>query len=233
MSKKEQAAKAARQLLLNQYHGVLATQSLSLPGYPFGSVVPYCLDGKGHLVMLISRIAQHTKNIEADNKVSLTVTEADIDDIQTGARLTWVGDAYQVNDPLLAERYYAFFPQARGYHQTHDFDFYVIELVRARFIGGFGEIYWLEPELLIKSNPFFGEVEQGMVQHMNQDHTKAMETYCQKADIKLPEGITPQMAGIDSEGFNLRITDKIVRIPFAETVDTPQQVRQQLVALAH
>lgn len=232
MSKKEQAARAARQLLLNQYHGVLATQSLSLPGYPFGSVVPYCLDNRGQLVMLISRIAQHTKNIEADRKVSLTVTEADVDDIQTGARLTWVGDAHLTDDPLLAERYYAFFPQAKGYHQTHDFDFYVIELVRARYIGGFGEIYWVEPELLLRPNPFFGEVEQGMVQHMNQDHTKAMMTYCQNADIALPEDVAPEMAGIDSEGFNLRIADKVARIAFDEAVETPQQVRKKLVAMA-
>lgn len=59
-----------RGLLLREYHGVLSTHPVDTPGYPFGSIVPYCLDRRGYPEILISRIAQHTKNIQADPKLS-------------------------------------------------------------------------------------------------------------------------------------------------------------------
>ncbi|HBM10724.1 MAG TPA: heme iron utilization protein, partial [Pseudomonas sp.] len=68
-----QAAKHARQLLLKEYRGVLSTHSKAMPGFPFGSAVPYCLNEEGWPLILISRIAQHTKNLQADPRCSLLV----------------------------------------------------------------------------------------------------------------------------------------------------------------
>lgn len=181
MDNKTEAANAARDLLLNEYHGILSTHSHDVPGYPFGSVMPYCLDAEGQPVILISRIAQHTKNIQENPKVSLIISQSDVDDVHKGGRLTWLGDVEKVEaDDVLAERYYSFFPQARNYHKTHDFDFYRINLVRARFIGGFGKIFWVENDLLKRVNPFYGEAEAGMVSHMNDGHGDAMGKYCLK-----------------------------------------------------
>ncbi len=59
-----EAVKHARELLLKEYRGVLSTHSKSMPGFPFGSVVPYCLDDQGRPLILISRIAQHTHNLQ-------------------------------------------------------------------------------------------------------------------------------------------------------------------------
>ena len=72
-----QVAKNARELLLKEYRGALATQSKAMPGFPFGSVVPYCLDEQGRPLILISRIAQHTHNLQKDPKCSLLVGERD------------------------------------------------------------------------------------------------------------------------------------------------------------
>ena len=232
MADRQKAASQARALLLNEYQGVLATQSVSMPGYPFGSVAPYCLDADGQLVILISRIAQHTRNISQDPKVSLTIVQSHVDDIQTGGRLTWVGDAEKIEDPVAAERYYSYFPQSRNYHTTHDFEFYRIKLVRARFIGGFGEIYWVNPEELLLSNPFAGEIEKGMVQHMNEDHQAAIIQYCLNVGEILPEGVTPKMAGVDTEGFHVLIGERVIRIPFEAPVTSAGDVRKALVAMA-
>lgn len=60
------AIRPARELLLKEYRGVLSTHSKSMPGFPFGSVVPYCLDAEGNPLILISRIAQHTHNLLKD-----------------------------------------------------------------------------------------------------------------------------------------------------------------------
>ncbi|MBE0944683.1 heme iron utilization protein, partial [Escherichia coli] len=49
----------------------------------------------------------------------------------------------------------------------HDFDFWVLQPVQWRFIGGFGAIHWLAAERVPLANPFAGEAERGMVEHMN------------------------------------------------------------------
>ncbi len=225
----------ARRLLLGGYHGVLSTLSVEAPGYPFGSVVPYCLDRQGWPVILISRIAQHTKNILADPKVSLIVCEDSAHDIQATARLTCLANAEPIADGNgdTPTRYYRYFPQARGYHQTHDFEFYRLALVRARYIGGFGSIHWLAPEQLLRPNPFSPEQEQTMVQHMNEDHQGAMVHYCENQRIPVPADDKPAMAGVDSEGFHLRLGARIVRFDFGGAVSTPLEVRAELVGMAH
>ena len=212
---------------------MLSTLSVDVPGYPFGSVVPYCLDGQGLPILLISRIAQHTKNILADSRVSLTVTEGEVEDVQTGGRLTFLGNARLADAQEEAgERYYRYFPQSRDYHKTHDFDFYRIEPVRARWIGGFGDINWLQPGQLVLPNPFDSAQELSMVEHMNADHVEAMRRYCELAGITLNNGTIPQLAGIDGEGFHLRLNARLVYFQFESPVATPMEVREALVKMA-
>ena len=231
MVDKQGAAETAKEFLRSETSGVLSTQSRVLDGYPFGSVVPYCLDTDGYPVILISHIAQHTRNIEKNSKVSLTVTEAGVDDVQTGARLTWVGDAEKTSDPDSISRYYRFFPESRDYHKTHNFEFYRIIPVRSRYIGGFGDIHWLENHLMVEANPLAGEVEESVVTHMNQDHQDSIRTYCRQFDIDVPEGIQPEMSGVDPSGFYLKVGKRVVRIPFAERVETVADIRRLLVQM--
>ena len=111
--KLEAASHDARKLLLGEYHGILSTHSQDVPGYPFGSVMPYCLDADGQPIILISRIAQHTKNVEADPRVSLIISQSGVDDVHTGGRLTWLGDVEKLEaDQDLQDRYYSFFPSS-------------------------------------------------------------------------------------------------------------------------
>ena len=229
-----ESAKQARDLLLENYQGILCTNSKDLPGYPFGSVAPYILAADCQPVILISTIAQHTKNIHFDNKVSLVVTEGDTEDLQTAGRVTYIGDARKLDDGDndAMERYYEYFPQSRGYHKTHDFDFYTIDLQHLRYIGGFGEIYWVEKEKFLMPNPFGLTQEQGMLQHMNNDHTDAIRHYCDIHDFGITDGRDPVMVGIDGEGFHLRIGKCIHRINFREPVNTAEDVRKALVEMA-
>lgn len=230
----KEKAVAARDLFLQEYQGILCTNSVEMPGYPFGSVVPYCLNNEGMPVILISNIAQHTKNIKQDSKVSLFATEGTPDDMQTVGRVTFIGDAKILSEDRIdwINRYYEYFPQSRDYHKTHDFYFYTIELKRVRFIGGFGQIYWIEKEDFITPNPFSFEQEQHMVQHMNTDHMDAIRHYCDLHSILLNDDEKVVMAGIDSEGFHLRINKRIYRIKFQQSVSNSQEVRAAMVAMA-
>jgi heme oxygenase (biliverdin-IX-beta and delta-forming) len=231
---KEKKAKAARNLLLSQYQGALSTHSVDVAGYPFGSVVPYCLNKSGLPIILISTIAQHTKNIKSDPKVSLLVTEPDADDVQTVGRTTYIGDAeiLDQNDVDSIERYYQYFPQSRDYHLTHDFNLYYIKPTCIRFIGGFGQIYWIEKEEFLLANPFGLAEEKQMLDHMNADHLDAIRHYCDVCTIFYNESQSPEMVGIDSEGFHLRIGSRIYRINFTEPVTTAGAVRKALVDMA-
>ncbi|MGH8355403.1 MAG: HugZ family protein [Pseudomonas sp.] len=225
------AAKHARELLLKEYRGVLSTQSKAMPGFPFGSVVPYCLDAEGRPLILISRIAQHTHNLIADAKCSLLVSERGAEDIQAVGRLTLLAEARQITEGAAIEaaaaRYYRFFPSAQGYHNAHDFDFWVLEPVRWRYIGGFGAIHWLDSVAL--ANPFAGEVEAGMLAHMNADHAAAIAHYVELADLAREPAA--QLVGIDSEGFHLRIGQALYWLAFPQPCSNPGAVRQALVAL--
>lgn len=235
MTRLSKAAEQARRLLLQESAGILSTHSQAVPGYPFGSVVPYCLDLNGRPVILISTIAQHTKNIMADGRVSLTVTQSGHVDVQAASRVTLLANASCVGGVNEKEvlRYYEFFPDSRDYHSTHDFDFYTLEAVKIRFIGGFGEIYWLEPSDVLIKSPFSREEEYGMVTHMNQDHVDTMRHYCTKAAIDVPVDCSPAMAGVDGEGFHLRLDKHVERFDFDKPVLTSMEVRKAMVVLAN
>ena len=225
-------SESARELLLTQSHGVLSTQSLDCAGYPFGSIVPYVLDQAGKPIILISRLAQHTKNIAADPRVSLLLSDAGqagFADIQTCGRITLVGDAEPVSGGDTRERYLRFFPDARSYVEELDFEFYRLEPLKVRFIGGFGQIHWVPVAELCQHNPFENDAEQDIVEHMNSDHADAVQRYCEMAGVSVPAELTPQMAGVDACGFQVRVGQKIIRCSFDQPATTANDVRKALI----
>jgi putative heme iron utilization protein len=219
---------SARRLFLQESFGILSTLSLDVPGYPFGSVVPYCADGTGRPVIYISHIAQHTKNIKADPRVSLTIVESHSgdDEVQSRGRLTLIGDAapVQQGERRTAERYFRHVPESRQYDQTHDFAFYRIDLVRLRFIGGFGQIHWVEPREFLIDNPFSEAQEGRILDHMNTDHAGALRQYAGGKDSI--------MTGIDSEGFDMLANGRKLRIDFDGPVRSMEEARAALVAMS-
>ncbi|MCG2633445.1 MAG: DUF2470 domain-containing protein [Gammaproteobacteria bacterium] len=221
-----------RAFVRSQRFGVLATTSLAVPGYPFGSVTPYVIDAEGYLIILISTLAQHTRNLAADGRCSLTIIDAAAGDPQAGSRLTWLADARRLSgaDAERAHsRYLRFFPDSGEYHQTHDFSYYGLVPVKHRYIGGFGDIHWIEADQLALLNPL-AESEAGILEHMNSDHQAALSHYCQIFAEITPAEV--QMVGVDPDGFDLLADEVLLRVPFEQPVTTLAEARQALVALA-
>lgn len=138
--------------VLNLLHGTqastLATQSIQMPGYPYATVVPNVLDEQHRPILLISALAEHTKNLLADPRVSISVTEAGIANVQDGQRLTLVGDAERFEPTQdLIDRYLRYVPSAEQY-LVLDFMFFRILPKRLRYIGGVGKMGWVEAETL-------------------------------------------------------------------------------------
>jgi putative heme iron utilization protein len=150
------------------------------------------------------------------------------------AALTLLADAKRIETEVedAAERYYRHFPEARGYHRTHGFEFWQLALKRIRFIGGFGAIHWLEPAELLAPNPFSVTEEAGMVAHMNEDHTDAMRDYLRPLLGDAVGSLEPTLAGVDGEGIHIKAGLRVYRMPFPAPVTTAREVRGALVELA-
>lgn len=138
-------AQEARNLLRAHRYGVLSTLSKKFDGFPFGSITPYMVDHDGSLLILISTLAEHTKNIQADARVSLICHNQRDPHIQTQGRVTVLGLAEAVSDKAgVGVRYLRYFPEAQTYFEMHDFGFYRIRPTAIRYIGGFGRIHWVQ-----------------------------------------------------------------------------------------
>jgi heme iron utilization protein len=224
-------ANAARKLLNHQSTGVLSTHSVEVEGYPFGSIAPYVLNYDGEPIILISEIAQHTRNIRRNNRVSITIFDQCAVDPLASSRLTWVGNAEPVEpgDREIRQRYLRYFPSAESYFDTHDFSFYCIRLQKARYIGGFGEIFWIDPDAMLLVNPF-RDSETRIVEHMNEDHQEALFHYCKLLRVTAVEAV--KMTGIDSEGFDMLADERKLRIDFDTSIATVEAARAALVKLA-
>lgn len=220
----------ARRLLRARRYGVLSTLSKKLKGHPFGSVTPYVLDHGGRPVILISTLAEHTKNIDADPRVSLLVHEPG-DNVQAESRATLVGNAARLRDQESPKpRYLRYFPGAAGYFDTHDFFFYCIEPAILRFIGGFGEIHWIETESYLAPENKLEEQEAEILEHMNRDHAHNLRDYCRHYERK--DAIDAEMVGIDCDGFDLRADGELLRFDFDQPVLDAEAARTALVTMA-
>lgn len=221
----------ARRFLRSSHNAILSTHCVKFAGYPFGSVAPFVVDHSGQPLILISTLAEHTRNIMADCKASVLVF-ASSDDLQANARLTLLGDMEQTDkhDPLLRARYLRFFPEAEQYFSAHDFYFYRLHIKQARYIAGFGSMSWIAGEEFRSAPSPLAALEPGILQHMNSDHADSLASYCQHFHELTPAKV--EMLGIDSDGFDLRADARILRFEFEAPVSDAQSARAALVAMS-
>src|SRR5271156_5934807 len=121
-------AKLARSLLRRSRQGALATL---MPGCgdPYCSLVNVASDLDGSPMLLISRLALHTKNILGDARVSLMLDERAAGDPLEGARIMLAGRAEQAEADhvtVLRGRYLNAHPSAAAFVDFKDFAFFRI-----------------------------------------------------------------------------------------------------------
>ncbi|MDD2833119.1 MAG: DUF2470 domain-containing protein [Methylotenera sp.] len=231
--------KEARLFLRSNRSGMLSTHSAKFEGYPFGSVAPFVLDHTCQPVILISTLAEHTKNISANPKISLLVF-AGSDDLQANARLTLLGEAHKINqdeDTELRARYLRYLPQAASYFDMHDFAFYRIKIKQSRYIGGFGKMSWFAENALtadLNTDTALASQEAAIIAHMNAEHANSLINYCKH--IHAIEATDAQMLGIDCDGFDVSVavndTSTILRFNFEQAIHDATSARAALVRLS-
>ena len=218
-------AREARQLLRAHRYGALCTLSKKFDGHPFGSITPFLVDHDGSLLILISGLAEHTKNIINDPRVSLISHNQDDPHIQTQGRVTVVGTASHVTDRNGAgKRYLRYFPEAETYFAMEDFSFYRIVPEAIRYIGGFGNIHWVKTGYTVASYPLI-EQEDDILAKVNTEHKAAIRRHTAQ------DNLNAELIGIDCDGFDIRTGEKTLRIQSDVPILDAQQALQLLTIL--
>lgn len=223
---------AAKKLMREARSGALATLMVG-SGDPYCSLVNVASASDGAPLLLISRLAVHTKNVLADARVSLMLDERKAGDPLEGARVMLMGSASKTESEDARRRYLARQPEAEMFAGFGDFAFYEVKLKGAHLVAGFGRIVDLKPgdlltdlagaEALIAAEP-------EVIEHMNQDHADTCRLYATKL-LGAPDREW-RCVGCDPDGLDLQCGRTGLRLPFPQRVSQPGVLRAVLKQLA-
>jgi putative heme iron utilization protein len=231
-------AECARTLMYLGRIGSLSTLSRKQPGFPFGSVMPYGLDDRGRPIFLISTMAMHTQNLQADPRASLLVTQADTGGDPLGAsRLTLVGSVLPLQPsevPAARQLYLRRYDNSKYWIDFEDFSFYRMEVVDVYYVGGFGVMGWVPASEYDRAQPDpLADSTAEIIQHMNADHKDALILIARAFT-----GIASQeaaMTSVDRLGFHVRLKTEDAmrgaRIAFLREVRSPEETRDVLIEM--
>jgi heme iron utilization protein len=230
-------AERVRTLLTGFGTGTLSTIALEPAGYPYGTFVTYAMDG-ARPVFLISRIAEHTKNLAADPRASLLVHESGKADPLANGRVTLAGRVERLaraNAGSARASFLAAHPYAESFVDFDDFDFYALAVEAIRYIGGYGRMSWVDANAYGEATPDpIASAASGIIEHMNDDHAEALTLYC-KAFSKARDVERAEMTAIDRYGFEMTAHGPfgrgLVRLAFETPIANAMDARQRLVAM--
>jgi len=228
-------ARLARSLLRRRRQGALATL-MPDSGDPYCSLVNLASHPDGSPILLISRLALHTRNLLSDARISLMLDERAEGDPLEGSRIMLAGQAEQADGDVVAilrRRYLNAHPSSEAFVNFKDFSFFRIRPTGAHLVAGFGRIVDLEPDQFltdISDAALLLEAEQGAVDHMNADHRDAMDLYATK--LLGAQSADWRCTGCDPEGVDLQAGATTLRLDFPHRIVTPAALRQMLKQLA-
>jgi heme iron utilization protein len=224
----------ARLLLRRARTAALGTSNLDPKG-PYVSLANIATDGQGYPVIFISRLAWHTRNIEARPEASLMVAEIPAEgDALTGPRVTVLGQFEPVPKEAIAERYAHHHPAARTYLDFPDFSFWRLKPRKIHAVAGFGRIETMTPDEVFlpesTAAAVMNQAESAII-HMNGDHADAVELYAVK--LLGADAGKWRITAIDPDGAQLELEDKVLRLAFEKPAEKAADLRQIFVTLAH
>jgi hypothetical protein len=202
-------------------------------GFPMTTLVSVATDLDGAPLLLVSGLSHHTRNLDADPRCSILLSEGGRGDPLAHPRLTLIGRATRTADSVVRRRFLARHPKAKLYVDFPDFAFFRVEPERMALNGGFARAYDgpAAPILSIISNrDGYAELEEGAVEHLNEDHADTLSLY---AEALCSMAAGPWRAtGLDPDGLDLAAGDRTARIAFHPPLQDAQSLRMGLKALA-
>lgn len=182
-------------------------------GAPYASLVTVAFDLDLAPILLLSGLADHTRNLAADGRVSLLLdgTEGHPNP-QTGPRVTLTGRAERVaDDDALRARFLARHPGAALYAGFGDFAIWRVAPARAHFVGGFGRAVWFDAPfgLAPAAVAALRAAQAELVAQANRDHAAALARL----------GAGWRVAALDADGADLSNAENTRRLAFAAPVE--------------
>lgn len=226
-------AESTRSLVAASDQGALGTSNRETER-PYTSLVEYAPMPNGDPLLLISSLAEHTKNISESPGASLLIA-ADLGRARPleRERVTLIGQITpcQSAREALADRYLDAHPHAETYIDFEDFTFYRLVPERLRYIGGFGRMSWIDPETYRDAEPDPVRLASTRIRnHVNEDHADALvEIVRHLGDSEWAESAT--LTAIDRYGFDVDAADgesdrrESVRLSFDEPLESAEATR--------
>jgi putative heme iron utilization protein len=225
--------KSAAKKLLREGRSAALASLMPQSGDPYCSLVNVATAADGAPLLLISRLAVHTKNLIADPRASLMIDERKAGDPLQGARVMLLGTATPTDDPDVRRRYLERQPEAEMFVGFADFAFYRMALTGAHLVAGFGRIVDLKPSDILTPIEDAAELtaaEPDILAHMNADHGDTCRLYATRL-LGAADGAW-RCVGCDPEGLELQLDRTALRLPFPQRIRTPGVLRQVLKQLA-
>jgi heme iron utilization protein len=222
----------AKQLLRTIRAGALATLDGG-SGFPFASLVTVATDHDGSPLLLMSRLAAHTGNLDRDPRASILLAQGGKGDPLAHPRLTVLGRLARADKPRVQARFLARHPKAQLYAGFADFAFWRMEITGAHLNGGFARAMTLRPEQIrtdLSGADDLLAAEASAVAHMNEDHREALALYATRlAGAPAAEWRT---TGLDPDGIDLAAGDLAARAAFDRRVANAAELRGVLKEMA-
>src|SRR5580700_7050043 len=193
-------------------------------GHPFGSLVNVATDVDGSPLILVSRLATHTANLEKDGRASLLLVSVGRGDPLAHPRLTVLGTFAPVGrqdaaEPRLRRRFLARHPKSELYAGFADFSFWRLSVVSAHLNAGFARAADLKADDLMTA--------VSDAHALVDAEADAIGLYATKL-LGADDG-SWRLTGIDPEGIDLAQSDATLRLPFLQRVTTAEALRKALV----
>jgi len=223
---------AAKKLMREGRSGALATL-MTASGDPYCSLVNVATAPDGAPLLLLSKLALHTKNILADSRVSLMLDERKDGDPLEGARVMLMGRLAATGDAGARVAYLRRHPEAEMFAGFADFAVYRMAITGAHLVAGFGRIVDLNAQDILtdlSDAEALLAAETEAIEHMNADHAETCRLYATKL-LGGPEGDW-KCAGVDPEGIELQQGRMALRLAFPQRVTAPGPLRAVLKDLA-
>jgi putative heme iron utilization protein len=216
----------ARKLLRASRAATLATAQ---DGQPFAALVtPACAPDLS-VLMLLSDLSEHTRELRRDPRCALMVTGAAVSaNPQTAPRLTITGLAETDPDPALKARWLAMHPYAALYADFGDFALWRLRPMGGMFVGGFARATRLRQGDLTPDPAAvaaLAEAEAEICHHCTTDHPDTLALL----------GGTPgawRMLSVDVDGCDLGLEDRTQRIDWHAPIHSAHDVRKELILKA-
>lgn len=233
------AAEEARTIVAGASSGSLAT--LSDDGTPWASLVTFGTLDDGSPVLCLSHLAEHARNVEKNRQASLMIADpTHSGDALAGGRVTLAGRVVRSDESphekSARDAHLEAVPSASMYADFNDFTFWILEIERVRWVGGYGRMDSTSGEdyAAAEPDPVQPQVPDAIA-HLNADHPDALLLMAQ-AFSNQADSTAARCTGADRYGLDLDLETpegrRATRINFTEKIDQPNGLRAATVDLA-